>query len=744
MRPWMRRKIRQGLGKSWPGLCQSLLYLWERVRLPWRRRPPGGLDGTAKEKDVRDPRYDILFEPQLIGPHMAKNRFYQVPHCNGGGYRDPSAAAAMRGVKAEGGWGVIFTEQTEMHPTSEITPFIELRLWEDQDIPAIACMAEAMKTHGALAGIQLAYSGINGPNLYTKEVPLAPTALPIRTFTNDPVQARAMDKSDIRNLRRWFVNAARRCEAAGFDLICLYGAHGFGIFQHFLSRATNQRGDEYGGSLENRSRFVREVMADLREAVGDRMALTLRVSLDETIGDLGFSNAELRDFIAMNADLPDLWDLAMGTWEDCSGPSRFKEEAAQEAWVLGIRELSPRPVVGVGRFTSPDVMARMIRQGVLDFIGAARPSIADPFLPRKIEEGRVEDIRECIGCNICITGDMTQGMGRCTQNPTWMEEWRRGWHPEVIARRGESESVLVIGSGPAGLEAARAAGMRGYDVALAEARETLGGRVARERLLPGLSAWGRVADYRLYQIGQRANVQTYPASALSVDDVLSFGFQNVCVATGARWRRDGVARQHVVPMPIDGAMPVLTPDDIMEGQMPRGHVVVFDDDHYYMGGVLAELAARAGCNVTLVTPSAFVSDWTANTLEQGAIHRRLAGMGVRIVLNTGVAAIHAGLVETACSYTSARGEIGCDMVVMVASRQSDDTLYRALVARRADWADAGVQSVRVIGDAAAPAPIAWATFAGHRYARELDAGLWGEDWGDTPSFRREVTALGPR
>lgn len=120
---------------------------------------------------MRDPRYDILFQPQKIGPLTAKNRFYQVPHCNGAGYRDPSAAAAMRGIKAEGGWGVIFTEQTEMHHSSEITPFIELRLWEDQDIPAIAKMAQAMKTHGGLAGIQLAYSGINGPNFYTKEVP---------------------------------------------------------------------------------------------------------------------------------------------------------------------------------------------------------------------------------------------------------------------------------------------------------------------------------------------------------------------------------------------------------------------------------------------------------------------------------------------------------------------------------------------------------------------------------------------
>ena len=688
---------------------------------------------------MRDPRYDILFEPVKIGPLTAKNRFYQVPHCNGGGYRDPSAAAEMRGIKAEGGWGVIFTEQCEMHHTSEITPFIELRLWEDQDIPGLARMADRMKAHGALAGIQLAYSGINGPNFYTREVPMAVTAAPIRTFTNDPVQARALDKSDIRDLRRWFVNAAKRSKRAGFDLICLYGAHGFGIFQHFLSRATNQRTDEYGGSLENRSRFAREVVADMREAVGDTMALTMRVSLDETIGDMGFSNAEVREFIEMNRNLPDLWDLAHGTWEDCSGPSRFKQEAAQEALVNGIRELTDRPVVGVGRFTSPDVMVKQIKSGVLDLIGCARPSIADPFLPRKIEEGRIEDIRECIGCNICITGDMTMSISRCTQNPTFMEEWRKGWHPERMNAKGASSSVLVVGAGPAGLEATRALAERGYDVALAEAGTTLGGRVARERLLPGLSAWGRVADYREYQISQKPNVETYFDSELDAASILDFGFEHVCIATGSEWRRDGVSRQHLVPFPTDPAMPVFTPDDLMAGKRPTGKVVIYDDDHYYMGGVLAELLAGEGLEVTIITPSAYLSDWTVNTLEQHVIHRRLAEMGVNIVLNRGVTEIAKDHVVSNCSYTDMVQPFAADAVVMVSSRLERNGVYRDLKTREAEWSDAGIKSVQIIGDANAPGPIAWATYAGHRYARELDE----PGTGDAPSFRREVAALAP-
>ena len=686
---------------------------------------------------MRDPRYDILFEPLAIGPVTAKNRFYQVPHCNGGGYRDPSAAAEMRGIKAQGGWGVIFTEQCEMHHTSEITPFIELRLWEDKDIPQLAKMSQRMKTHGALAGIQLAYSGINGPNLYTKEVPLAPSAMPIRTFTNDPVQARALDKKDIKDLRRWFVNAAKRSQLAGFDLICLYGAHGFGIFQHFLSRATNQRSDEYGGSLENRSRFVREVISDVRDAVGDTMGLTLRVSLDETIGKLGFSNAEVRDFIEMNSDLPDLWDLAQGTWEDCSGPSRFTEEAAQQELVRGIHELTDKPIVGVGRFTSPDVMVKQINSGLLDFIGCARPSIADPFLPKKIEEGRPEDIRECIGCNICITGDMTMSISRCTQNPTFMEEWRKGWHPEEMNPKGDSDNVLVIGSGPAGLEAAWALCRRGYTVAVAEARTLVGGRVARECKLPGLAAWGRVADYRQYQLSQRADVEIYLDSELDAGNILEFGFENICIATGSHWRADGVARQHVVPMPIADGAKIYTPDDLMDGTIPTGKVIVYDDDHYYMGGVLAELLAKNGADVTLITPSAYVSDWTNNTLEQIAIHPRLIEAGVDIVLNRGVTEVHTDHLISNCVYTNRLQQHACDAVVMVTSRRENNQLFESLKAQEDAWADNGIKSVKIIGDANAPGPIAWATYAGHRYARELD----GPDLGDALPFRREITEL---
>ena len=691
-------------------------------------------------KDGGESRYDILFEPVRIGPKVAKNRFYQVPHCNGGGYRDPSAVAEMRRTKAEGGWGVIFTEQTEIHPSSEITPFIEQHLWEDKDIPALAAMAEAMKSGGALAGIQLAYSGINGPNLYSREVPLAVTGGPILTFTSDPVQARTMDRQDIRDLRRWFRNAFRRSQSAGFDLVCLYGAHGFGILQHFLSRATNQRSDEYGGSLENRARFLREVVDEAREETRGEMAISLRLSLHEQ-GALGLSNAELREFIEMHGELPDIWDLAQGTWAECSGTSRFVPEGAQEDLVRGIRALTSKPVVGVGRFTSADAMVRQVRTGILDFIGAARPSIADPFLPKKIAEGRFDDIRECIGCNICVSGDMTGAISRCTQNTAFMEEWRKGWHPERARPKGASETVLVVGAGPAGLEAALQAARRGYKVTLAEAGQVLGGRVSRERALPGLSAWGRVADYRTGQLAPLTNAEIYRDSPLTATDVLSLGAEHVAIATGAHWRRDAVARLHLRPIPTDPAMPVWTPDDLMAGLGPTGgRVMLYDDDHFYMGSVLAELLVARGCRVDFVTPAVKVAEWTENTLEQAVIMRRLLELGVIVHTSKAPQAIGRGEVVLGCTWTGAQSPLATDAVVMVTSRIPQDRLFHDLRARQAEWADAGIRSVRLIGDAAAPGPIAWATYAGRRFAEEIDQ---PDDRGDTPSFRREVAGLEP-
>ena len=461
------------------------------------------------------------------------------------------------------------------------------------------------------------------------------------------------------------------------------------------------------------------------------------MSLHEA-GAYGFSNAELRDFIEMHGTLPDLWDLAHGTWEACSGTSRFTPEGAQEDLVKGIKALTPKPIVGVGRFTSPDAMVRQIKAGVLDFIGAARPSIADPFLPQKVEQGRYADIRECIGCNICVSGDMTGSISRCTQNTAFMEEWRKGWHPDRARPKGQSESVLIVGAGPTGLEAALQAAKRGYKVTLAEATTTLGGRVAKERALPGLSAWGRVADYRTGQLAPLPNVEVYRDSPLTPADLLALGVDHIAVATGSHWRRDAVARVHLHPIPTDPAMPLFTPDDLMEGRCPEGQTVtLYDDDHFYMGSVLAELLVAKGNRVHFVTPAVKVAEWTDNTLEQGTIMRRLLELGVEIHLSKAPEAIHRNEITLGCTWTGRQTALPTDAVLYVTSRIPNAGLYHATNAL--DWQAAGIRSLKLIGDAAAPGPIAWATYAGRNWAETLDQ----PDPEDTLAFRREITALTP-
>ena len=678
---------------------------------------------------ARDPRYDILFEPVRIGPVTARNRFFQVPHCNGMGHQMPAAHAAMREAKAEGGWAVVSTEECEIHPSSDLTPFVEARLWDDADIPALALMCEKVHRHGALAALELTHNGPTASNLYSREVALAPSHQPLKY--HHPHQARAMTKHDIREYRRWHREAAIRGRTAGFDIIYVYAAHDLPLPMHFLQRRRNHRTDEYGGSLENRARLLREVIEDTRDAVGDRCAIAVRFAVEELLGADGVSVAEAQEVFHLLGELPDLWDVNVAAWYNDSVPSRYAKEGHQEPYIGWVKRFTTKPVVGVGRFTSPDTMVDQVRRGVLDLIGAARPSIADPFLPRKIEEGRMEDIRECIGCNICVSGDMTITPIRCTQNPTMGEEWRKGWHPETIAPRHSTERVLVVGAGPAGLEAARALGQRGYEVHLSEADRELGGRVLREARLPGLAEWMRVRDWRVTQIEKLSTVTVYRESPITADDVLEFGASHVVLATGARWRRDGSGRSNGGTIP-GFAEVALTPDDLMGGRVPTGHVVIFDDDAFYMGSLMAELVVRAGGSATIVTPDDTIATWSANTLEYRHLQRRLYAIGVRQVVSSNALEASAGGLMLAHAWSGARQEIACDAIVSVTSRLPVDALHADLLARGNEWTATGITSVECIGDALAPGLIAHAVYAGHRYAREF-----GEPRRDVP-FRRHL------
>ena len=682
---------------------------------------------------ARDPRYDILFEPVQIGPVTAPNRFYQVPHCNVLGHLRPRAEAANRAIKAEGGWGVVCSQEVEIHPSAEISPFVEGRIWDDRDIPQHRLMTDAVHEHGALAGIELVYNGFHAANLYSRIAPMAPSAAPLHLMM--PVQARAMNKRDIANLRKWYVEAARRARSAGYDIVYVYAGHDMTILQHFLKPQYNQRSDEYGGSLENRVRLTKEILIDVKEAVGHECAVAFRFATDELMGPQGLqAESEGRDVVGMLAELPDLWDVNISDWGNDSSTARFEpNEGYQEPYTAFVKSLTTRPVVGVGRFTSADAMLSQIRRGVLDLIGAARPSIADPFLPRKIDEGRIEEIRECIGCNICVAQDNLAAPIRCTQNPTQGEEWKQGWHPERIEAASSDEPVLVVGAGPAGLECALQLANRGYAVTLAEARENLGGRVAQESALPGLASYARVRDYRENLLRQKTNVEIYLDNRLTAQDVLDLEIPRVLVATGSSWRNDGVGRQHHFPLDGIDSVEVLTPDDVCTGVPAKGRVLIYDDEHYYMAGAIAELYRERGHEVCLMTPAATVSAWTEYTLEQAKIQRRLLQLGVELEVSQKLVRLNPGAATAASVYAAERQqEIGFDTLVLVTSRISRDELYLELL----EFEDR-FKTLRAIGDCHAPGTVAAAVYDGHAAARYLES---DEDF-YAPLYTREMPEL---
>jgi dimethylamine/trimethylamine dehydrogenase len=712
---------------------------------------------------ARDPKYDILFEPIQLGPKTLKNRFYQVPHCIGAGSEKPGMQAYHRGIKAEGGWGACCTEYCSIHPESDDTSRVSARIWDEGDVRNLKAMTDRLHQFGALAGIELWYGGPHAPCMESRATPRGPSQIPSDFELN--IHPRYMDKDDILELQKMYVDAAIRARDAGFDIVYVYGAHAYLPFQ-FLSPYYNRRTDEYGGSFENRARFWKECLEKVREAVGDDCAIASRFAVDHLMGATSIEVGEDGVRFVEHVDhLVDLWDLTVGDiaeWGQNAGPSRFFEENHEKPFTGMVKagNHTNKPVVGVGRVTNPDTMVAIIQSGQFDIIGAARPSISDPFLPKKIEEGHPEDIRECIGCNQCISRWEIGGPPMvCTQNATAGEEYRRGWHPENFSKaKNADKGVLVIGAGPAGMECAMVLGKRQMSaVHLVEADSDIGGCVnwisqlghsdGKENLhrgtARGLGEWKRIVNYRQIQLYKLKNVEVHLNSRLSAQDVLEYGAEIVVIATGCHFATDGLNPATHAPIPgADTSLDwQLTPEQVVAGEKKIGQrVLVLENEAYYMGASIAQKLAGEGKDVTLVTQAADVADYMHYTLEAPMLHRDLHRLGVDIRTYTMVDSIEPG----ACTLYNVwddrhKDKVEVDTVVLCTQRLSNDELYRELKADPAAMEREGIEALYVIGDASAPRMIVDSVFDGHRLAREIDSDnpamplpfirerrLWGE------------------
>jgi dimethylamine/trimethylamine dehydrogenase len=669
-----------------------------------------------------DPRHAVLFEPIRIGPKTLPNRFYQVPHASGFGVAEPRTQAAFRGIKAAGGWGGVCVEYAPVSQDSEETPAVAAMFWDAEDAAALRLTVDAVHAHGALVGLELFHGGSESENGKSRAVRVGPSQSTAAVMWAG--LAKEMDAADITRIQRAWADAALRARDTGFDIVYVYGAHGY-LLTQFFSPLTNRRTDGYGGSLANRGRFWLETLEAVRTAVGADCAIATRIPVSGGSGLPGIEAEEMVQLVELASDLVDLFDINVGAWPEDSGTSRYFPEGHQRQWAEEVRRATPKAIVGVGRYTSPDLMAEVVRSGTLDIIGAARPAIADPFLPRKIAEARLDEIRECTGSNVCIAREEVFNHVGCIQNATAGEEYRRGWHPELFTPATNADkTVLIVGAGPAGMECAIVLAKRGFSaVHVVAADPQVGGRLRWIRRLPTLGDWGRIVDWRAIQLAKLDAIEVITSRRLDPSDVLDYGAQLVIVATGSTWRGDGVQpHANAAIVGVDASLPhVLTPEQIMlDAKRPPGkRVVVYDTEGYYVAPGIAELLADEGRAVDLVTCFPVVSPESDPTLEGDMLRHHLHRKGIRVHRGVTLGSVTrdavAGVDEFDQSWT-----LPTDGVVVVTQQRSEDALYRALVSDPDRLAAAGIDAVYRIGDAVAPRPISEAIFDGHRLAREID------------------------
>ncbi len=659
------------------------------------------------------PRYPNVFSPIQVGPITLPNRYYFSPHglplTVGCGPSNDLVAYATERVR-DGGCGLMILSCTAHERGRHFQPCP----YPADSVPAFGALARAIHEAGGKVFAQLWYWwGANGH--WQPLGPQAPLLGPSASqygYRGVTASTHALSKIDIARMRDAFRQSVRHLREAGFDGIEIHGSHG-GLVEQFLSPYFNRRTDEYGGSLENRMRFLLETLDVARDAAGASMAVGLRFNCNELVPG-GYGNNEAREVLRTISErgLIDFADLDVAIEPnqlELGMPTVFVPEHNYRSDVQAVRSAAGAvPVLSVlGRVTRMQDAEAAIASGLCDMVGSTRQLIAEPRFVQLARTGKERDARICIACNWCLAG-MGDGAFGCAINPASYRE--RLWGVDTFSPAAKKSRVVIVGGGPGGLEAARVAALKGHEVTLFESRPVLGGALAQWATLPGREFYAHAIDWWVREL-DRLGVELHLAHAATAQDVLALKPDAVIVATGATFSRSGRSAHLDQDIPGADSAYIYSADDILEGARPVGKVVLLDGEGTQASSGIAELLARGGAQVSMLFPTYQpFSQRVYDALESQFVAQRLHAAGVKLMPTTWVREFRerdVHVVDVVTGHQAVLEQV--DAVVLVTSRLPVDGLARELESK--------VSQLFTIGDALSVRPLATAAYEGHRFAR---------------------------
>ncbi len=661
--------------------------------------------------------YPLLFEPIDIGPLEIKNRIYQSPVTLN--YVDRRTGfpteelAHYYAERARSGIGLIIQGAMDVSPESEAWPVPNFSMYDENIVPSLRDIVERVHAHGTKIIVEIFHIGQAANTRCYGKPSVAPSAVPSVGVGTTP---KIMEAQDIEFAIEGFVRSTKNAQEAGYDGIELHATHGY-LLEQFLSPFFNKREDEYGGVLENRMRFLRQTIEQCRAVVDDDFVIGLRLVGDELLPG-GLTTADIVDISQRLEDdgQLDFLDIDIGshqnyhvTMSPMYGAPNFNVPVA-----AAVREaVDVLPILcAPGRLVDPGQAETVLRDGHADMVGLGRALVSDPQWVAKVREGRTDDIRHCVFCNQYTMGNLFKGLPiSCIQNPAAGREKEYG--AETLRPTLEPKKIAVIGGGPAGMEVARVAALRGHRVTLYEKNEALGGQVLLAAKLPRRDEIEGVVRWLSLQL-EKTGVRVETGVELAADEVAELGSDAVILATGAHYLDTGFSG--IVPQEIAGwdtAGSVTTPESLLSGVTQAGpSAVIVDADGHVTPLGLAEMLAGQGSEVTVVSCYPTVGSKMIEEMNFSHVYPRLLELGVKLRVNSWAAEVREGEIDVFNLYAPTNIEtLSAATVVMVTARGAADNLYLALRDR--------LPEVCRVGDCVAPGDIGTAILSAHRLGREI-------------------------